>query len=305
MNQWFGGRKGQLPEQRRALFPFTAAQLQDALRKRAYYLDEWTARKIALYLALGKPVGLRGEPGVGKSELAQQVAALLDVQMIDIECHSQLEAQDIGVSWNGFKQIVDAQSGRLEGEAFTPAYLNHTPLLTCLLSESPVVLRVDEVDKLNEQTSNFFLRFLDKREIIVHDLQQGDPVLRAKAHIHVFLTSNEYRQLDPAFMRRVGWVDLSFPEQSQLAEILAVKVPLPEEVSRRLAYLVFRLRALSLRKRPSIGEAIEWARAMALETDGQVTLSALRVTLGLLLKYQDDERKGWEELKQWSERGLS
>ncbi|MCY0896018.1 MAG: hypothetical protein OWS03_06945, partial [Alicyclobacillaceae bacterium] len=147
--------------------------------------------------------------------------------------------------------------------------------------------------------SNFFLRFLDKRELVVHDLSDADNVLSAKAPIYIFLTSNEYRPLDVAMMRRVAWMDLRFPPESEVSTILQAKTGVPRAMADRIAYLVQRLRQEDLRKPPSIGEALDWTRALMLETDGHLTWTALRSTLGLLLKYESDENDGWEAMQEW------
>ncbi len=280
-------------------FHLSAKQLEDQLAKRQYFVTEEVCRKIVHYLSQNKPIGLRGEPGVGKSELPAQMAHILTSNLIDIECHSELEAADVGISWNSFRQLMDAQTSKIEFEPFSLPYLNQTPLLQSLQSKQPVVLRIDEVDKLNETTSNFFLRYLDKRELIVHDLVAHEQTLHAHAPIYVFLTSNDYRELDPALMRRIAWIHLSFPSEDQLTEILTIKAQIPIIMARRISYLVRRLRELSLIKKPSIGESIEWARALLLETDGRITIDALHVTLGFVLKYAEDERRGWEAMQSW------
>ncbi|PWI58467.1 AAA family ATPase [Sulfoacidibacillus thermotolerans] len=291
--------KTRITLQAEANFSLSAQELQERLQKDQYFVSEEVCRKIVHYLSQNKPIGLRGEPGVGKSELPERMAQLLQAELIDIECHSELEATDIGVSWNSFRQLMDAQIVKVDFEPFSLPYLNQTPLLQSLLSTKPVVVRVDEVDKLNETTSNFFLRYLDKRELIVHDLAAAEKSIRPHAPIYVFLTSNDYRELDPALMRRIAWIHLSFPNEDQLTEILTAKTGAPLKMARRVSYLVRRLRELSLIKKPSIGEAIEWTRALLLESDGNLTLDALHVTLGFVLKYREDERKGWEAMQSW------
>ncbi|GIN72796.1 ATPase [Bacillus sp. J14TS2] len=268
--------------------------------KKALAANQYYCKKLITYLTLGKPIGLRGEPGIGKSELAEQMSKLLNAKFIDIECHSQLEAADIGVSWNSFKQIVDAQTNRLTGDPFSKEYLNLTPLLECLHSEQPVVLRIDEVDKLNETTSNFFLRFLDKKQMVVHDLAEEPKLLQAKSPIYIFLTSNEYQTLDPAIMRRIAWIELKFPEEKMLAEMLSTKTGCSYAMAKRIAYIVHRLRLLPLEKNPSIGEVLEWTNALLLENNGVLTLEAIQVTIGLILKYPQDEKKGWDEISSWT-----
>lgn len=290
------------PNELTPAFVADAAQLQEALRTQSYFLDTLSCRKLVTYLSLGKPVGLRGEPGVGKSELPARIAAWLEARLIDIECHSQLEAMDIGVSWNGLRQIVDAQTGHLQGEPFSLPYLNDTPLVASLRSQEPVVVRVDEVDKLSEHTSNFFLRYLDKKELVIHDLDTRagiDKTLRAQAPIYIFLTSNDYQALDPAMMRRIAWLELSFPAEDDLVRIVSTKTSVSEAIARRIGYIVLRLRDLALTKKPSIGEVLDFANGLWLENAGVITLDALQVTIGLLLKYPEDARMGWEALRTW------
>lgn len=287
------------------LFPWSLEELQAKLREQNYFLDSVNTRKLRAYLRLGKPVGLRGEPGIGKSELAGALSRAMGARFLDIACHSQLEASEVGISWNAFRQIVDAQTPRgaadVKPDLYSMEYLNHTPLLESLLSKEPTVIRIDEVDKLNEQTTNFFLRYLDKKELIIHDLSGGPSTLRAEAPLFIFLTSNEYHELDPAFHRRVAWLDLTFPSAEQLAEILQHTVGVPLDFAARAAKLVCHLRTLRLKKKPSIGEAIEWVRALVDESDGYLNPAVVDLTLGLLVKHADDEQLAREALKTWYE----
>lgn len=298
-SQSFRDVQSTLQQHVKQYWPYSAQALQTHLASTGYFLDETTCRKLVLYLSIGKPLGLRGEPGVGKSELAWRICQLLNASFVDIECHSQLEVADVGVSWNSFKQIVDAQTGKLQSDAFTLPYLNHTPLLTSVMSDEPVVVRIDEVDKLNEHTSNFFLRFLDKQELVVHDLSESENILHAKAPMYIFLTSNEYRPLDSALMRRIAWVELHFPQMPQLTQIVTQKTGIPIAMADRISYLVAKLRELPLRKKPSISEVLDFTQALILETDGHLTRDSIRVTLGLLLKYAEDEEQGWEAMETW------
>lgn len=298
--------KARIQEEASRLFPLTATELQQALEKEGYYLDRLSTTKLWTYLRQGKPIGLRGEPGIGKSQLAESFAKAMGYQLIDMECHSHLEAEEIGISWNGFKQIVDAQAYRREGgeqppNLYTLDYLNRTPLLESLLAEKPTVVRVDEVDKLNEHTTNFFLRYLDKRELVVHNLDQPGQsrTLRPKAPLFVFLTSNEYKRLDTAFMRRTVWVDLTFPSESTLASIVAQAVQVPPDFAARVARIVIQLRQLNMEKKPAIAEAIEWARALVDVGDGQINAETVAVTIGFLAKYPEDEAIVKEALRQW------
>lgn len=299
----FEAAKRRVQEEGNRMFDLTPEQLRQALMRENYFLDEMACHKLWAYLRQGKPVGLRGEPGIGKSQLPESLARALDLAFFDVECHSQLEAEEIGISWNGFRQIIDAQTRSQRGDAdvdlYTMEYLNSTPLLESLLSEKPTVVRVDEVDKLNEHTTNFFLRYLDRKELIVHNLAEGKKAIKARSPLFIFLTSNEYKRLDPAFMRRICWIDLSFPSEEVMAQILQRAVGVPADFAARVARLLVQLRTLSLEKKPAISEGIEWCRALVDCGEGQITRETLEVTLGFLAKYKEDEALIKEALQRW------
>ena len=298
--------KEQLGEEASRLFPYTPADLQQRLQEQGYFLDAVSSRKLWSYLRQGKPVGLRGEPGIGKSQLAEAFARAFGYPLVDMECHSHLEAEEIGISWNGFKQIVDAQTYQAKGggeppNLYTLEYLNRTPLLESVLAEQPTVVRVDEVDKLNEHTTNFFLRYLDRQELVVHNLDHPGQsrVLKARAPLYIFLTSNEYKRLDTAFMRRTVWLDLQFPSEPTLARIIQRSVGVPADFAGRVARIIVQLRQLNMEKKPAIAEAIEWARALVDVGDGRITPETVEVTIGFLAKYPEDEAIVKEALRQW------
>jgi MoxR-like ATPase len=300
----FEQTKARLQEEANHLFNLTPEQLQSELEAQNYSLDRLSVMRLWSYLRQGKPIGLRGEPGIGKSQLAEAFANAMGYHFIDLECHSHLEAEEIGISWNGFKQIVDAQASHAGDPApnlYTLEYLNHTPLLESLLSDRPTVVRVDEVDKLNEHTTNFFLRYLDKKELVVHNLSQPGQrkVLKASAPLYVFLTSNEYKRLDTAFMRRTVWLDLQFPTEAALAGIVQNTVGVPADFAARVARVIVQLRQLNLEKKPAIAEAIEWTRALVDVCDGRITPEAIDVTIGFLAKYPEDEAIVKEALRRW------
>lgn len=297
--------KRRMQEEANRLFDLTPEELQERLQAQNYHLDRLSVLRLWSYLRQGKPIGLRGEPGIGKSQLAEAFAQAMGYHFIDLECHSHLEAEEIGISWNGFKQIVDAQARRTDGQEqpnlYTLEYLNHTPLLESLLANKPTVVRVDEVDKLNEHTTNFFLRYLDKKELIVHNLAEPGTkkVLKATAPLFIFLTSNEYKRLDTAFMRRTVWLDLQFPSEAALAAIVESTVQVPADFAGRVARIITQLRQLNLEKKPAIAEAIEWTRALVDVSDGRITPEAIDVTIGFLAKYQEDEVIVKEALRRW------
>lgn len=296
-------RQSSLRTELNDLFSWSVSELQAALRAQGYHLDDRSARRLRSYLRQGKPVGLRGEPGIGKSELPAALARALGANFFDLACHSELDSHEVGISWNAYRQLIDAQTLARSGpDLYTMEYLNRTPLLESLLSERPAVVRIDEVDKLNEHTTNFFLRYLDKQELIVHDLHGGDKVIRPCSQLYIFLTSNEYQELDPAFHRRVAWLELTFPPVEALAAIIRDSVGVPEAFALRAAQLVAHVRNLNLRKKPAISEALEWTRAVLDESDGgELTPAALDVTLGFLVKYPEDEELAAAAVRRWAD----
>ncbi len=298
--------KDRIQKEASRVFHLSSEELMRELEAQNYFLDHVSGMKLWSYLRQGKPIGLRGEPGIGKSQLAESFAQAMGYTFIDLECHSHLEAEEIGISWNGFKQIVDSQAYKASGTGdppnlYTLEYLNRTPLLESLLSDRPCVVRVDEVDKLNEHTTNFFLRYLDKKELVVHNLDHSaqTKILRAKAPLFVFLTSNEYKRLDTAFMRRTVWLDLLFPQEPALASIIETSVGVPQDFAVRVARIVMQLRQLNMEKKPAIAEAIEWARALVDVGDGRITPETVEVTIGFLAKYPEDEAIVKEALGRW------
>lgn len=298
----FAKAKSRIQEEASRMFDLSVEDLANVLKGQGYYLDRPNLHRLWAYLRQGKPVGLRGEPGIGKSQLPEALARGLEFNFIDLECHSHLEADEIGISWNGFKQIVDAQSYRAGDEKpnlYTLDYLTRTPLLESLLAERPTIVRVDEVDKLNEHTTNFFLRYLDRKEMVVHNLAGEKQTLRARAPLFIFLTSNEYKKLDPAFMRRTVWLDLSFPDENVLAEILRHTVGVPLDFAARVARIIHQVRQLNLEKRPSIAEAIEWTRALVDISNGAISPQSIDVTIGFLVKWPEDEVIVKEALRRW------
>lgn len=298
----FAEAKHRVHEEAGRLFDLTVDELSQVLKDQGYYLDKVNTQRLWAFLRQGKPVGLRGEPGIGKSQLPESLARGLGYQFIDLECHSHLESEEIGISWNGFKQIVDAQSFRTGEEKpnlYTLDYLTPTPLLESLLTDQPTVVRVDEVDKLNEHTTNFFLRYLDRKEMVVHNLSGSKQTLRARAPLLVFLTSNEYKKLDPAFMRRTVWLDLTFPDENVLVEILRTTIGVPLDFAARVARIVHQVRQLNLEKKPSIAEAIEWCRALVDVSNGAINAQSVEITIGFLAKWPEDEAIIKEALRRW------
>ncbi|BDG61760.1 AAA family ATPase [Caldinitratiruptor microaerophilus] len=292
----------QVREEGNRMLDLSPEQLQQVLREQGYFLDRLQTQRLWVYLRQGKPVGIRGEPGIGKSLLPEALAKGLGFGFIDMACHSHLEAEEIGISWNGFKQIVDAQAYRGSGpppDLYTLEYLTPTPLLQSLLADRPTVVRVDEVDKLNEHTTNFFLRYLDRKELVVHNMSGGTRTLRASAPLYIFLTSNEYKKLDPAFMRRTVWLDLTFPDEGVLAEILRHGAGVPLDFAARVARIVHQVRQLNLEKKPSIAEALEWCRALVDVAGGQITPQSVDLTIGFLAKWPEDVAMVKEALRRW------
>ncbi|HVN88438.1 MAG TPA: MoxR family ATPase [Candidatus Binataceae bacterium] len=263
------------------------------LRQANYITNERTETAIFLALALEKPLLIEGPAGAGKTEIAKVIATMLDTALVRLQCYEGLDEARALYEWNYQKQLLRLQAGEHEGlrweelseHIFSREYLLERPLLKAMLASRRVVLLVDEIDKADEEFEAFLLEALSDFQVSVPELG----TLRAAERPIVVLTSNRSRELSEALRRRCLHLFIDFPGIEQERKIIELKVPeLSAKLALEAARLVNVIRKMELRKSPSIAETLDWARALVRLGVEEIDTPAVRATLGLLLKHEDD-----------------
>jgi MoxR-like ATPase len=261
---------------------------------------------VYLALVLEKPLLVEGPAGAGKTELAKVVAAMLATELIRLQCYEGLDAAHALYEWNYQKQLMRLQADResagwseLKGHIFSREYLLERPLLRAISAPQRAVLLIDEVDKADEELEAFLLEVLAEYQVTVPELG----TIAARERPVAILTSNQRRELSEALKRRCLHLYLDFPGVEKEREIIALKVPaLDADLAARVAEFVARLRKLDLKKAPSIAETLDWARALVALGIRELEPEAVRRTLAVLLKHEEDLRKAEPQVAKLAER---
>jgi MoxR-like ATPase len=280
----------------------SAAELAERLRGTGYLADDGLATVGFLALALDRPLLLEGEPGTGKTSLAEAIAEALGLPLIRLQCYEGIDSTQALYDWDFPRQIlhlrtVEATSSgaaveEVEKSLFDERFLLARPVLRAL-RESPAVLLVDEIDRADDEFEAFLLEVLSTHEVTIPELG----TITAKVPPIVVLTSNRTREVHDALKRRCLYHWIDHPGLEREVEIVRTRLP---EVSQRLAEQVARsvqrMRELDLLKPPGVAETLDWARAIdALGTD-ILDVQAAAATLGAVLKYREDTDRVRESL---------
>ena len=282
-----------------AKMPATIDEMQSALLGAGYVADRSLSTVVTLALKMQRPLLLEGEAGVGKTEIAKTLAAMLGRKLIRLQCYEGLDVASAVYEWNYAGQMMairlaeaEGQTDRvrLESDLFSQRYLIKRPLLQALeadTSGAPVLL-IDELDRTDDAFEAFLLEILSDFQVSVPEFG----TIKAEHPPIVILTSNRTREIHDALKRRClyHWVD--YPDADRELEILRTRLPqAPEALTKQIVAFVQQLRGLDLFKVPGVAEALDWASALV-EMDA-VALDPRLVsdTLGVLLKYQDDIQK--------------
>jgi MoxR-like ATPase len=278
------------------------ASVEDAARRlggAGYLADEDTA--VAAYVAthLGKPLLVEGPAGVGKTELAKALATAGGAELLRLQCYEGVDEARAIYEWNYRKQLLRLQLtdgaavDGLGGEVFDEAYLLERPLLRAIRAEHPVVLLIDELDKADVEMEALLLEVLSDFQVTIPELG----TLRARHRPVVVLTSNATRELSEALRRRCLYLELGYPTAERERAIVRTRAPEVDEVlAAEVVVAVRRLRALDLRKPPSIAETIDWARTLAALGHDRIDGPAARRTAGAVLKHGHDRDRAAAEL---------
>ncbi len=274
------------------------AQLAARLAEHSYLADEGLATAAFLGLKLSRPLFCEGEAGVGKTELAKAMAALLGAPLIRLQCYEGIDASQALYDWDFPRQLLHlraAEAGgvgdvdQLERELYSRRFLVSRPLLAAL-ETTPAVLLIDEVDRADDEFEAFLLEVLSDFSVTVPELG----TLRADIPPVVVITSNRTRDVHDALKRRCYYHWIEHPTFDREVQIVRLRVPEASQVLvRQVTAAVQALRDEPLLKRPGVAETIDWTQALAALGAEHLDVSLAAATLGAVLKYREDvERAG-------------
>ena len=273
----------------------------ERLRTVDYLADTAIAGVVYLADRLEKPVLVEGPAGVGKTELAKAIAEVTGSRLIRLQCYEGLDESKALYEWNYKKQLLRIQADRehesdwadVESDIFSESFLLTRPLLEAIRSEEPIVLLIDEVDRVEIETEALLLEVLSDFQVSIPELG----TIVGKQRPIVLLTSNNTRELSEALKRRCLYLHIDYPELEREKEIVRVRVPeIDEELAEQIAQVVRSIRALDIKKAPSISETIDWARTLLFLGHTSIDPQVIGETLNVLLKYQTDIAKARKEL---------
>jgi len=283
-------------------FRFEApATVRQQLREVNYLADEGIAGVVYLADRLSKPVLVEGPAGTGKTQLAKSVAEILGARLIRLQCYEGLDESKALYEWNYKKQLLRIQAERnadatwdeIETDIFSDQFLLTRPLLEAIRAEDPVVLLIDEVDRVEIETEALLLEVLSDYQVSIPELG----TIEARQIPMVFLTSNNTRELSEALKRRCLFLHIDYPDLEREKEIVLAKVPdITEVLADQVARIVRSIRQLELKKAPSVSETLDWAKTLVLLGVQQVSEKEALDTINILLKYQSDIAKATREL---------
>jgi MoxR-like ATPase len=271
-------------------------QVQEALQQQRYIADRGLTTSIYLALKLGKPLFLEGEAGVGKTEIAKVLSAMLDRRLIRLQCYEGLDVNTAVYEWNYTRQMLEIRLLEAVGHVseeialkkiFSEEFLLKRPLLQAIERENGIepVLLVDELDRADEEFEAFLLEVLSDFQITVPEIG----TIKAEQPPVVVITSNRTREIHDALKRRCLYHWIDYPSFEKEYNIVLAKVPeAPDRLAQEVVAFVQALRQEDLYKLPGVAETLDWMAALVALDREDLSDEIINDTLGVLLKYQDD-----------------
>ena len=276
--------------------PFSCVEhVEAAFDAENYVADRPLCLTTKLAFDLTKPVLLEGEAGVGKTEVAKVLAAVLDTPLIRLQCYEGLDASSTLYEWNYARQILHirlaetdaSRRADLDQSIFGEDFLFDRPLLQAIrhAGPRPAVLLIDEIDRADEEFEAFLLEILSDFQVTIPELG----TFTAAQPPCVILTSNRTRELNDALKRRCLYLWIDYPSPAKEREIILRRVPgIEGDLAASVAKVMEALRSVDFYKRPGVAESLDWARALlGLDID-RILPEVIQDTAGVVLKYRDD-----------------
>jgi MoxR-like ATPase len=273
--------------------PETVGGLTDLLREGGYVADRGLSTALFVSLALGRPILLEGEVGVGKTEVAKVLATVFGRTLIRLQCYEGIDANQALYEWDYARQMLQIRAlseRQIDDDAavdklFGPKFLLERPLLQAVRAGDRAVLLIDEIDRADDEFEAFLLELLGDFQISIPEIG----TVTATSPPLVVLTSNRTRELHDALKRRCLYHWVGYPSPEREVEIILVRAPGTSEVlARKVVAAVNRLRELDLAKPPGVAESLDWVATLDVLGATDLDARAAEDSLGAVLKERDD-----------------
>ncbi len=276
----------------------TIEDIQRAMFAQNYIADRSLATSVFLALKQRKPLLLEGEPGVGKTEIAKVLSAMLNTKLIRLQCYEGIDVNTAVYEWNYTRQMLHIRLMEAGGTnkqeelkaIFGPDFLMQRPLLQAIDPANllPPVLLIDELDRSDEEFEAYLLELLSDFQITIPEIG----TIQAKEPPFVIITSNRTREIHDALRRRCLYYWIDFPTLDKEYSIVTARMPeVPQRLARQVCTFVRELRTIDLFKAPGVAETLDWISSLLALHQTELVEGPVRDTLGALLKYQDDVLK--------------